>query len=95
VRQYSNRALHLVVVGHGGPLLVGVTWRSPDIYHQAGIERGTATSTSTTRGRTSAAFFIVYWDRQSQWNAIAKGQLIVWGRKPWLGFKFRSLIRNP
>jgi hypothetical protein len=42
-----------------------------------------------------AAFFMVYWDRQSQWNAIAKGQLKAWGHKPWLGFKFRSLIRNP
>ena len=42
-----------------------------------------------------AAFFMVFWQRQSQWNAIAKGQLIAWGRKPWLGLKFRSLIRNP
>lgn len=42
-----------------------------------------------------AAFFMVFWGRQSQWNAIAKGQLIAWGRKPWLGLKFRSLIRNP
>jgi hypothetical protein len=42
-----------------------------------------------------AAFFMVFWGRQSQWNAIAKGQLVAWGRKPWLGFKFRSLIRNP
>ena len=42
-----------------------------------------------------AAFFMVFWDRQSQWNAIAKGQLVAWGRKPWLGLKFRSLIRNP
>ena len=23
------------------------------------------------------------------------GQLIAWGRKPWLGLQFRSLIRNP
>jgi hypothetical protein len=42
-----------------------------------------------------AAFFMVFWDRQSQWNAIAKGQLVAWGRKPWLGLKFRSLVRNP
>ncbi|MGH3963961.1 MAG: maleylpyruvate isomerase N-terminal domain-containing protein [Pseudonocardiaceae bacterium] len=42
-----------------------------------------------------AAFFMVFWDRQSQWNAIAKGQLVAWGRKPWLGLKFRSLMRNP
>jgi hypothetical protein len=42
-----------------------------------------------------AAFFMVFWQRQSQCNAIAKGQLLAWGRKPWLGLKFRSLIRNP
>lgn len=42
-----------------------------------------------------AAFFMVFWARQSQWNAIAKGQLVAWGRKPWLGIKFRPLIRNP
>jgi hypothetical protein len=28
----------LIVIGHGGPLFVGVTWRSSDTYHQAGIE---------------------------------------------------------
>jgi uncharacterized protein (TIGR03083 family) len=42
-----------------------------------------------------AGFLRVFWNRQSQWNAIAKGQLVAWGRKPWLGLKFRSLIRNP
>lgn len=42
-----------------------------------------------------AAFFMVFWERQSQWNAIAKGQLLAWGRKPWLGLKFRSLMRSP
>jgi hypothetical protein len=42
-----------------------------------------------------AAFFMVFWNRQSQWNAIAKGQLVAWGRKPWLGLKFRSLMRSP
>jgi mycothiol maleylpyruvate isomerase-like protein/SCP-2 sterol transfer family protein len=42
-----------------------------------------------------AAFFMVFWQRRSQWNAIAKGQLVAWGRKPWLGLKFRSLVRNP
>jgi hypothetical protein len=42
-----------------------------------------------------AAFFMVFWQRQSQWNAIAKGQLLAWGRKPWLGLRFRSLMRNP
>ena len=42
-----------------------------------------------------AAFVMVFWARQSQWNAIAKGQLMAWGRKPWLGPRFRPLLRNP
>jgi hypothetical protein len=41
------------------------------------------------------AFLLVVWARQSQWSAIAQGKLMAWGRKPWLGFQLRSLIRNP
>jgi hypothetical protein len=42
-----------------------------------------------------AALLLVTWARQSQWSAIARGKLLAWGRKPWLGPKFRSLMRNP
>jgi SCP-2 sterol transfer family len=42
-----------------------------------------------------AAFFMMFWQRQSQWNAMAKGQVLAWGRAPWLGLRFKSLIRNP
>ncbi len=41
------------------------------------------------------AFLMVVWDRQSQWKAIAKGKLLAWGRKPWLGPRLRVLMRNP
>jgi hypothetical protein len=41
------------------------------------------------------AFLMVFWKRQSQWTAIAKGQLMAWGRKPWLGPRLRPLLRNP
>ncbi|HYZ37693.1 MAG TPA: maleylpyruvate isomerase N-terminal domain-containing protein [Pseudonocardiaceae bacterium] len=41
------------------------------------------------------AFLMVAWARQSQWTAIAAGKLLAWGRKPWLGPKFRGLMRNP
>lgn len=43
----------------------------------------------------AAAFLLVAWGRQSQWEAIAKGKITAWGRKPWLGPKFRSFLRNP
>jgi len=41
------------------------------------------------------AFLLVVWGRQSQWRAIARGQLMAWGRKPWLGPRLRALMRNP
>jgi SCP-2 sterol transfer family len=41
------------------------------------------------------AMLRVIWNRQSQWSAIAQGKLLAWGRKPWLGPRFRALMRNP
>jgi len=40
-------------------------------------------------------FMLVGWGRIKQGPAILKGQLFAWGRKPWLGLKLRSLLRNP
>jgi hypothetical protein len=42
-----------------------------------------------------AAFLLVTWGRRSQWPAIGRGQITAWGRKPWLGPRFRTLMRNP
>ena len=42
-----------------------------------------------------AAFLLVSWGRITQWPAIARGQLLAWGRKPWLGLQLRSWLRNP
>jgi len=42
-----------------------------------------------------ATFLLVAWGRTSQWPAIARGQLLAWGRKPWLGMQMRSWLRNP
>lgn len=42
-----------------------------------------------------AAFLLVAWGRISQWRAIPRGQLLAWGRRPWLGLRLRSLVRNP
>lgn len=42
-----------------------------------------------------AALLLVAWGRTSHWQAISRGQLMAWGRKPWLGPKFRELLRNP
>ena len=42
-----------------------------------------------------AAFLLVAWGRISQWRAIPRGQLLAWGRRPWLGLKLRSYLKNP
>ena len=41
------------------------------------------------------AFLLVGYGRISQWGPIVKGQMFAWGRKPWLAFKFKRLLRNP
>lgn len=41
------------------------------------------------------ALLLVVFGRQSQWPAIAKGKLMAWGRKPWLGPQLNGLVRNP
>ena len=41
------------------------------------------------------AMLRMIWNRQSQWSAIAQGKLLPWGRKPWLGPRFRALMSNP
>jgi len=42
-----------------------------------------------------AAFLLVAWGRMNQWKGISRGQLLAWGRKPWLGLRLRGMLRNP
>lgn len=42
-----------------------------------------------------AAFLLVAWARISQWRPIARGQLLAWGRRPWLGVQLRGMLRSP
>jgi hypothetical protein len=57
----SNRAAHSDCSCSQRSLLGRASWRMPDTYHQAGIERGTATSPSTTRGTTSGTGWRTVW----------------------------------
>ena len=42
-----------------------------------------------------AAFLLLGYGRIGQWRAIGRGQLLAWGRKPWLALRLRSLFFNP
>lgn len=66
------------------------------------FDDGSLTITDTKPGKVDcvlsvdpATFLLVAWGRGNQWKAIGKGQLMAWGRKPWLGLKLRALLRNP
>jgi uncharacterized protein (TIGR03083 family) len=42
-----------------------------------------------------AAYLLVGYGRIGQWGEVAKGKVLVWGRKPWLGLKLGKLIASP
>jgi uncharacterized protein (TIGR03083 family) len=41
------------------------------------------------------AFLLVSYGRIAVWGPMLRGKLVAWGRKPWLGLKLPSLLRNP
>ena len=59
------------------------------------IERASSRQIDCHLSVDPAAFLLVAWGRISQWQAIPKGQLLAWGRRPWLGLRLRSLVTNP
>ena len=42
-----------------------------------------------------AAFLLLGYGRINQWAAIARGQLLAWGRKPWRALRLRGYFFNP
>ena len=42
-----------------------------------------------------AAFLLTGYGRIGQWAPLLKGQMVAWGRKPWLGLKLTKVIANP
>lgn len=69
---------------------------------QVRFDRGTAT---VGPSRPEAAdcrvtadpvtFLLVAYGRRSQWLGILRGQLLAWGRRPWLGTRFQRLLVRP
>lgn len=39
-----------------------------------------------------AVFLLLAWNRIRPWLPLLRGQLAVWGRRPWLAIRFRSLL---
>lgn len=59
------------------------------------VHQGPAEAADCRISADPVAFLLVGYGRIGQWGPIARGQLVAWGRKPWLGPKFGRLLRNP
>jgi uncharacterized protein (TIGR03083 family) len=59
------------------------------------VERPGARPVDCRISADPVALLLVSYGRIGQWGPIGKGQMMAWGRKPWLALKFTSLFRNP
>jgi len=66
------------------------------------IDHGAARTGAVPFGRVDChlsaeptAFLLLCFGRHSQWGQIARGRMLAWGRKPWLGLRLKSLFLNP
>jgi hypothetical protein len=62
---------------------------------QLEVEEAAARKVDCHISADPVAFMMMFWGRRGQWSAIATGKLMAWGRRPWLGLRFKSLIRHP
>jgi uncharacterized protein (TIGR03083 family) len=69
---------------------------------QVRFDRGTATVGPPQPGAADCrltadpvTFLLVAYGRRSQWPGILRGQLLAWGRRPWLGPRFQRLLVQP
>ena len=67
-----------------------------------GVDKGTVQIETTMSGPVDChisadpvALTLVAYGRISQWGPIAKADLLAWGRRPWLAFRFKSLFFDP
>jgi hypothetical protein len=79
-------ALHV----RGGPAFV---LRVED--GRAGIEALGSQRVDCHLSGDAVSLAMVGYGRISQWRAIARGGLLAWGRRPWLGVRMRGLFFNP
>jgi uncharacterized protein (TIGR03083 family) len=72
-------------------------WRMDFIFDNGSlsIEEPSGRKADVHISADPVAFALVGYGRMSQWGPSLKGQMVTWGRKPWLAFKFAKLLKNP
>ena len=43
----------------------------------------------------AVVFMLVSFGRLSHWHGVLRGQLVAWGRRPWLAMRLPTLLQNP
>ncbi|KOV74698.1 sterol-binding protein [Streptomyces sp. AS58] len=82
-------ARYTVRLRDGSPFGVGLA--DGDVHVVAGpMERADCTILIDP-----VAFLLIALGRRNPWRAIARGQVLTWGRKPWLGPRFPTLFTAP
>jgi uncharacterized protein (TIGR03083 family) len=66
-------------------------WSFRDGRLQVGSQRRPDVSISAD----PVALLLVLYKRRSQWPAVARGQLLAWGRRPWLAFSLAGRFHQP
>jgi hypothetical protein len=73
----------------------GGTYRLAFDHGTLAVEAGPAPDADCRLSAAPSAFVLVGYGRQPVASAILRGSLMAFGRKPWLGLRFPTLIRNP
>jgi hypothetical protein len=59
------------------------------------IEDSGAATSDVRISADPVAFLLVMYRRESQWRQIARGQILAWGRKPWLALSLVDRFHRP
>jgi uncharacterized protein (TIGR03083 family) len=62
---------------------------------RASVEESAGQAVDCRIAAQPVALLLVAYGRMSQWQAIARGRLMAWGRRPWLGPRFPGLFFKP
>jgi hypothetical protein len=62
---------------------------------RATVEESVGQAVACRVAADPVALLLVGYGRMTQWPAIARGRLVAWGRRPWLGPRFPGLFYTP
>ncbi len=65
---------------------------SDGVLRVQAVPAGTSQPADCRMSADPVAYLLLIWNRISPWRPMLRGQLVIWGRRPWLVNKFQSLL---